>query len=276
MYDPNNYCTSVINKEIYNKKGNSFPERFVDVISDPNNVFIKRGEDAGKTEGDLVILHNGVKVVKNGYYGSFSDILVLNKGVHEPAEERLFQIVLTDIEDNGTMLELGSYWAFYSIWFNKHIRNAKNYCIEPEQVNLELGIKNCAINNVTADFTKGFIGSGHINVSDFLRDKHIDALDILHSDIQGYELQMLEQITELLLLQKIKYLFISTHSDDIHYKCIALLKSCKYRIIASADFETETFCYDGIIVACHESNLTIGTYNLGNRKFTPLRKTPYY
>jgi hypothetical protein len=98
----------------------------------------------------------------------------------------------------------------------------------------------------------------------------------LHSDIQGYELEMLHDITELLIQNKIKYLFISTHSNDLHYKCISLLQQNNYRIIASADSEIETFCFDGIIVACHVSNNVFGTYNIGNRKHTPLRNVPYF
>ena len=136
--------------------------------------------------------------------------------------------------------------------------------------------KNCELNNVTADFTHGFIGHKHINICDFMRDKKLENIDILHSDIQGYELEMLSDIKELLQKNKIKYLFISTHSNDLHYKCVDLLKNNNYRIIASADFESETFCFDGIIVACHSSNNTFRTYNLGNRKFTKLRSEPYF
>jgi len=103
-----------------------------------------------------------------------------------------------------------------------------------------------------------------------MKKKNINYVDILHSDIQGYEYEMLSDIVPLLKENKIKYLFISTHSDDIHYKCIDLLKNNNYRIIASADFDTETFCYDGIIVACHITNNNLGTYDLGCRKHTKL------
>lgn len=245
-------------------------------MSDPNNLFIKRCESAGTIDGDCVILHNGIKVTKDGYCGDFSRILILNKGCHEPAEERLFELILKDIPENGTMIELGSYWAFYTIWFNKVIKNAKNYCIEPELTYLNVGKQNCLLNDVNnIDFTQGFIGSSHINLCNFVREKQIESIDILHSDIQGYELEMLQDITELLKQRKIKYLFISTHSDELHYKCSNLLQQNDYRIIASADFETETFCCDGILVACHSSNQTFGKYNIGNRKFTKLRNSPY-
>ena len=265
------YCNTLIDYNINNKKGQSFEERFIDIISDPNNIFINRCIDAGKLENNYVIMHNGIKVIKDGYYGDFSQILILNKGCHEPAEERLFELILKDIPENGTMIELGSYWAFYTIWFNKFVKNAKNYCIEPELNNLNLGKKNCEINNIiNVDFTQGFIGNSNINLNNFVLEKNIDYIDILHSDIQGYELEMLEDIKDLLKNNKIKYLFISTHSDDLHYKCINFLELNNYRIIASADFETETFCFDGIIVACHSSNKTFNRYKIGNRKFTKL------
>ncbi len=279
MLSDKDYCLSVIDKNINNKKGLTFKERFIDIISDPNNIFIKRCPDSGKVENNIVTLHNNIKVYKNCYYGNFSDILILNKGCHEPAEERMFQLILEDISENGIMIELGSYWAFYSIWFNKVIKNAKNYCIEPEIKNLDIGKKNCLLNNVEADFTLGFIGKNKINIPDFMKSKNIEKIDILHSDIQGYEFEMLTDIvnkSNLLKENKIKYIFISTHSDKIHYDCIDLLKKNDYRIIASSDFETETFCFDGIIVACHISNTKFDNYYLGNRKHTKLRKVPLY
>jgi len=270
------YCSQFIDKNINNKKGLEFKDRFIDILSDPNNLFIKRCEKAGTTENEYIFLHNGIKVETYGYYGDFSEILLLNKGCHEPAEERMFELILKDIPENGTMIELGSYWAFYTIWFNKVVKNAKNYCIEPELNGLNLGKRNCLLNNINnVNFTQGFIGKNQINLCDFILEKNIENIDILHSDIQGYELEMLEDITELLIQNKIKYLFISTHSDYLHYKCINLLKQYNYRIIASADFETETFCFDGIIVACHITNQTFGNYNIGNRKFTKLRNIPY-
>ena len=221
-------------------------------------------------------MHNGIKVVKDCYYGDFSRILILNKGCHEPAEERMFKMILDDIPEHGTMIELGSYWAFYTMWFNKVINNAKNYCIEPDINNLNIGKQNCLLNNVNADFTQGFIGKHNVNICEFIKTKKITDIGILHSDIQGYELEMLTDIQPLLIDNKIKYLFISTHSDYLHYKCIDLLKNNNYRIIASADYETETFCFDGIIVACHNTNTKFGNYNLGNRKHTKLRNAPYF
>jgi hypothetical protein len=256
----------------------TFKERFIDIISDPNNIYIKRCENAGKVNKNIITLHNNIQVYKDSYYNDFTDILILNKGCHEPAEERMFNLILEDISENGVMIELGSYWAFYTIWFNKAVKNAKNYCIEPNPLYLNCGKKHCLLNNVKAEFIQGFVGKNKINIPDFMKKYKLDNVDLLHCDIQGYELDMLTYIStksNLLKENKIKYLFISTHSDDIHYKCIDILTNNDYRIIASADYETESFCYDGLIVACHISNNKFGTINLGNRKHTKLRTVPY-
>ncbi len=273
-YTNRNFCNEYIKQHINNKKGTKFNERFIDVISDPNNLLIKRVKNAGEIiDDENVVLHNGIIVSKNGYYDNFSEILIINKGCHEPGEERMFAEVLQHIPENGVMIELGSYWAFYTIWFNKMIKNAKNYCIEPEIENMKIGMNNCELNNVSADFKQGFIGNkpNEIKISQYVQEKNIDYIHILHSDIQGNEFELLQDIKPLLLNKKIKYLFISTHSNCLHHSCTKLLQSCNYRIIATADFDNETFCFDGIIVACHKDNVEIPFTHLGNRQKTILR-----
>lgn len=277
-----NYCNEFIDPNINNtNKAKSTCSRFLEVLSDPNNNLLVRHNKAGQEENDYIYTFPGIKVNKDSYYGNHINILKLNKGSHEPSEERMFQNILTDIPENGIMLELGSYWSFYSIWFNKTVKNAKNYCIEPGDAEMKIGIYNCKLNNAICDYTKGFVGSNIgvpreasnatiINLNDYLQVKNINKLDILHSDIQGAEFEMLTSITNLLDEQKIRYLFISTHSNEIHYKCIELFKKHNYRIIANSNFDDETYCFDGIIVACHKDNNKFKEINLGNRKHTKL------
>lgn len=83
-----------IDKSINNVKGLSIPDRFVDIVSDPSNLLIPRVMNAGKVENNVIILHNGIKVYNNCYYSEFSNILKINGGCHEPAEERMFMEVL--------------------------------------------------------------------------------------------------------------------------------------------------------------------------------------
>lgn len=102
------------------EKASSFLERYREVVSDPLNILIKRVPEAGYVDSNgCVILHNGNRVPVNGrlaYYGGFSDILVINRGVHEPLEEYCFQVVLGQIKSaSPAMIELGAYWAHYSM-----------------------------------------------------------------------------------------------------------------------------------------------------------------
>ena len=96
--------------------------RFREVISDPVNLLIERVPMAGVVEGNHVYLHNGNRVPVAGsgtYYGPFSQLLVINRGVHEPLEEYVFQLVLRSLREAPVMLELGAYWGHYSMWLKK-------------------------------------------------------------------------------------------------------------------------------------------------------------
>jgi hypothetical protein len=251
-------------------KGINYLERFGDVISDPNNLFIERHVDSGKLIDGKVTLHNGIKVYANCYYDSFSDILVLNKGVHEPSEERSFGYVIKSLADKNkkmTMIELGSYWAFYSMWFKKQIENSSVYCIEPDHNQLNVGVKNFELNGLSGDFTQGFIGDGQneMNLENFCINKQIDYIDILHSDIDSYEFVVLNQMKSYFDGKKINYVFLSTHSNDLHHRCLDFLKNSDYRIICSADFDKETYHFDGFILACPSENLDIENFRIGDR-----------
>jgi hypothetical protein len=84
--------------------------RFREVISDPLNLLIHRVPLAGLVEKNEVYLHNGNIVPLDGvgaYYGQFSQLLVLNRGVHEPLEEYVFQELLKNLAKAPLMIELG-------------------------------------------------------------------------------------------------------------------------------------------------------------------------
>lgn len=281
-YDVNNKSYGDFNDSIFeifdfglnNHKGGSrnptdYKSRFKDIISDPNNLFIKRHTDAGKIENGLITLHNGLKLYSE-YYGDFIQILKYNYGVHEPSEERAFAKVLSVLKKNSIMVELGSYWSMYSVWFMSTVQDGKSYCIESDIENLNLGKKNFKLNGFESNFFRGKISPGEFELNKFFLDQNIDNLDILHSDIQGDELYMLETIHEYLRCKKIKYVFISTHSDIIHYSCIERLKSVDYKILCSCDFETESFQFDGFILSCPNELNQIEPFKVGNRKTTPI------
>jgi hypothetical protein len=109
--------------------GSDLIGRFREVISDPLNVLIERVPLAGIVHENEVYLLNGNRVPVSGngaYYGPFSQLLVLNRGVHEPLEEFVFQELLKHLPPAPQMIELGAYWAHYSMWLKKVRPQAKN------------------------------------------------------------------------------------------------------------------------------------------------------
>ncbi len=228
-----------------------FEGRFKEILSDPSNKFIPRVINAGEVVGDIITMHNGIMIhmAEYAYYNDFSKIFEINKGVHEPQEEYAFGEVLKYISPNSVMIELGAYWAFYSLWFQKVIVGAKNYLIEPDVQNMNVGKMNFELNRMTGDFTVGKIGYNDINMYDFVQEKRIEQIHLLHADIQGTELEMLNGAKMLFNQNKVDYILLSTHSQELHCKCIDKLKLFNYQIIASADFDNETFCFDGVLVA---------------------------
>lgn len=223
--------------------------------SSADNNFIDRVERAGVVEGDTVVMHNGLKVITSGLGGGLKT-LVKNRGVHEPQEERVFQEVLKKMPSQATMIELGSNWAFYSMWFYDKVQKPTCYMIEPDPFLLDLGKQNFVLNKMTGDFSNYFIGSQSnnnqptptINIDDFVAQKSIDFVDILHSDIQGFELEMLKGAKTLIDNKKVGYLFISTHSGKLHEDCMQFLLERGFEIIASADV-SQSYSIDGVLIA---------------------------
>lgn len=184
------------------------------------------------------------------YYNEFSDILIINRGVHEPLEEFCFQTLIQCLKLlSPKMLELGSYWGHYSSWLKSSISTAQVYMVEPEEINLLSGKHTFKKNGLEGEFIQNFVGNGAFSVDEFIDIKNFSKLDILHSDIQGYELEMLEGAKNSLTKGAIDYIFISTHSEKLHTDVLNFLENVNYRIEVSADFDRQTTSFDGFIFA---------------------------
>jgi hypothetical protein len=227
------------------------------ILASADNHFIPRVKDAGIIKNGMQIMHNNIKINLGSYYGpEYAVVLFQNKGVHEPQEERVFAEALKTLPPNSVMIEMGAFWSFYSMWFNKEISNAKNFMIEPDAFNIGQGKRNFKLNKMTGEFVQAFISSkanhekpvSTITIDDLIIEKKIPFVHMLHSDIQGFEYEMLLGASNSFKEKKIGYVFISTHSNDIHYKCLNFLKERDFIIIASADLY-ETFSEDGLIAA---------------------------
>jgi Methyltransferase FkbM domain len=230
------------------------------VCAAEDNAKIPRVERAGQVVDGALIMHNGLRVLPDSYIGAqMTDLLRVNKGVHEPQEEFAFAEVLSRLQERRraayTMLELGAYWAFYSLWFQTTLPGARCYCVEPDAEFLESGKRNFRFNGLEADFTQAFVGAKAtdeiiptISVDSLARDKKIEHIDILHSDIQGFELEMLTGAQESFSRGLVDYVFISTHGHLLHYQCLDALGRAGFRVLADADM-METVSADGVIVA---------------------------
>ena len=114
---------------------------------------IPKVENAGQLmdepDGTRVqIMHNGIKVLAGGYYGDWMcDLIEQCQGHHEPQEEVVFHEVMKHIPPQATMIELGGYWSFYSLWFLSQGSERRGLVVEADPNHLKVGMKNAAPNS---------------------------------------------------------------------------------------------------------------------------------
>ena len=257
--------------------------RIDNVLSCPDNHFIPRVEEAGYVHGEEQVMHNGLRIVPGSYHGKQVSLqLQLNRGVHEPEEERVFQEVLKYIPEGATMLELGAYWGFYSMWFQKEIPKAVNYLVEPASEHLIFGKNNLSLNGMKGDFIQALIdtesgtssdGTPVLCVDDIIRQKGIERLHMLHADIQGFEHRMLQGARKAFENKIIDFAFVSTHRgfkfghDDIngiHNQCLEFFKEMDYFVIAETNLET-TYSWDGLIAVRRRDLKSPGPIEIAKR-----------
>mgnify|MGYP005849361935 CR=1 FL=1 len=232
---------------------------------------IPKVNDAGKVTtykgAPVQIMHNGVRIFSGCYHGErMTKIIEVLKGHHEPQEEKVFHEVLRYVPEDGTMLEVGCFWAYYSLWFSHQLPKRKNFLIEPVAWKRVIAELNFILNEKSVEVDSCYIEDPEICLQEstaseeaFLKDaravsidaymveKGLDRLDILHADIQGAELSLLQSATHSLESHSIDYLFLSTHKGR-HTPCIHFLKERNYKIIAEHTPE-ESHSADGLIVA---------------------------
>jgi hypothetical protein len=235
--------------------------RIADARACPDNADIPRVPDAGCIVDGDIIMHNGLRVAY-GTYGTddtkhLMRLLEENGGVHEPQEEKIFQQVLPLMPPGAAMLELGAYWGFYSLWFTSRVEKARCFLVEPVWANLNAGRLNFVLNGSRATFINGFVGARYrrqvfqapVFTVDWLMRKHrLEKVHLLHSDVQGFERQMLDGAEQGVREGRIDWIFISTHSDQLHHDCRSWLVERDWTVVADANSE-ETHSVDGLLVA---------------------------
>ena len=216
-------------------------------------------------------MHNGIKVHPLSYYDRpMLQMLTTNQGVHEPEEERAFQVVLGMLPDRPVMIELGSYWAFYSMWFLRQSRNGRCFMVEASPDYMATGQRNFECNSLSGEFTCSKVASRSqpdtVCMDDFVAARKLETVHILHSDIQGAELEMLAGSKNLLSEEKIWFVFISTHSNPLHDDCLRVLSEHGYVVLRNTNLD-KTSSADGLIVACSPSTYTQRRSELGQLEF---------
>lgn len=253
-------------------------ERILIAARCPDSRFIPRVRNAGEVIVDASgaraqIMHNGLRVVADGYNGDWmTRLIALCGGVHEPQEERMFHAVMSRLPPGGAMIEIGGYWAFYSMWFLSAAAGRRAVLLEPDPAHIAVGEANLALNGLSATFIQGYVGdrpglrrpfrtekSGVIDlpchdVASLMAAADLDRLSVLHCDAQGAEFAVLRQAEPLLRAGRVDWVFVSTHHHHIsgdpltHQRCLALLRSMGATIEAQHDVQ-ESFSGDGLIVA---------------------------
>jgi FkbM family methyltransferase len=228
----------------------------------------------------LQIMHNGIKVLADGYYGDLiSPIIEKLGGHHEPQEEKVFSALLGKIKNSKpVMIELGSFWAYYSLWFKSTFPDGTAICCEPDPENIKVGQQNMEINGFKEGaglvFNRSAAGSEDGKKIEFELDSNkgssievpiasvdglikkfkLESVDILHIDVQGAELDALKGAISTITQGKLRFVVVSTHhyvfSGDpmTHQKCRDFIVNNGGHIIASHNV-IESFSGDGLIVA---------------------------
>lgn len=228
------------------------------------------------TEGgrEVQIMHNGVRVLAGGYNGDWmAEIIRRLRGHHEPQEEVVFHEVLKHVPAEATMIELGGFWSYYSLWFlSQSPSSRRSIVLEPDPKSLEVGQANARLNDREIEFihasaggkstepqpfateTAGEIIIPQVSVPDLMVARGIERLDILHCDTQGAETAVIRSCETELRQRRIHFVVVSTHAYQIsndpltHQRCLDMLKDFGGQILAEHDVH-ESFSGDGLIAA---------------------------
>jgi FkbM family methyltransferase len=171
------------------------------------------------------------------------------------------------------MLELGSFWAYYSLWLKRAIPAARCILVEPDPGSLAVGLRNVALNGMQAESVAAAVGlpDGEaiellcesdgvartvplVSVDGLMASLGIPRLDLLLCDTQGAEVDALRGAATALRERTLRFLVISTHHHAIsgdpltHERCLEALAAHGAHILVEHTVQ-ESSSGDGLIVA---------------------------
>src|SRR3546814_773907 len=76
------------------------------------------------------------------------------RGHHERQEEAVFHAMTERLRDEPEprMIEFGAFWSYYSLWFLHALPGGLAVGIEPDPANLDVGLRNAALNRLDHRF----------------------------------------------------------------------------------------------------------------------------
>ncbi len=222
----------------------------------------------------IQIMHNGLKVVADGYYGSWMTQIIADlRGHHEPQEELIFDVIARRARPDSTMIELGAYWCYYSMWYLNAVAGSRAICVEPDPFHLALGRRNGSLNGIVdrMSFIQAWTGGAALpdatypcetthalltlpqfDVPGIIAAQNLDAVEVLHIDTQGAELPLIRSMRDV--VGKLRFVCVSTHHHQIsgspttHEDCLAAVRDLGGHILVEHPVH-ESFSGDGLIVA---------------------------
>jgi FkbM family methyltransferase len=240
--------------------------------------------DAGQVRdhpaGRVQVMHNGLLVIEGCYYGPWMTRIIRGlAGHHEPQEEAVFDAVVRRLAASGpaapTMIEFGSFWAYYAMWFCRALPGGRALAMEPDPVYLQVGARNAKLNDLMGriDFVHGAVGArpGEImqfraestgeptavvqhDLASLMTSVGWQRVDLALLDIQGAETVLLDRAGGLLRAGAVRFLIVSTHHQSIsgdaltHQKALDLIAACGGSVIAEHTVR-ESYSGDGLIAA---------------------------
>lgn len=255
-------------------------ERVLMTVSCRDSDPIPKVEGAGRivvvNGEEQQIMHNGLNVIAGGYYGDWMSHIIRGlNGHHEPQEELIFHHLLKYVRNGTHIVELGAFWAYYTLWYLKEIPRSTATCVEPDINHLNIGMRNSQINSFDdrINFVNAWVGGADeesytamvetsnqaislpmMNMSSIKRITEGVPIELLHMDIQGFELPFIESITSHAKDKLVRFIMVSTHhscisgSKTTHVDCIDQLQTMGAHIILEHDV-IESFSGDGLILA---------------------------
>jgi FkbM family methyltransferase len=224
------------------------------------------------------IMHEGTMVMAGGYCGDWMIRIIEGLGGHhEPQEELIFHHLIQHCRPESLIVELGSFWAYYTNWYLGAVKGARAICLEPDKNNLSVGIENLSLNDRSATMVNACVGDCSADAVEIKRESDGElvkvpqwdfrrimaecgvGIEMLHIDAQGAELPFIRGMNHDACTGKVRFLVVSTHHHSIsgsrstHQDCLMELKRMG-AVILSEHSVDESFSGDGLIAASFHSS----------------------